>query len=219
MRKLGLLDVILGLILVFFVINVWGWWNKGNVVQENTTMIIALATIIYALFTAFIFLNMKSSSETQVRPLLITSLSDDMELIITNKLRGNVAKNIKVKIRIIPLKRYYHESKRGKLVPRFFHREWTFVWDDLKSHKEELEIIDNLDKVGLSSYIVKNLKLKGIEDYSQLVQKGKSKEKLDFRVKLKITYESLLDIGYDLGESYWVHVDKQGTDILKIGEP
>lgn len=216
MRNLGLIELLLIGLLAFFAFNAWVWWNGGEIIRENTTIIIALATIIYATFTAFMFWNMKSSSEAQVRPLLFTSLKENMDLRIVNKMKQNGAKNVKIRVRVIPIKEDIQKSKFWLFIHKNLRRPiWNFFLDYSKSYKENYEIWDDDKSLSLSDYIVKSLSLKGdwplLIITNALVKKGE----LHFKLLIQITYESLLDKKYSLNESYIISKSPSGTKMTK----
>ena len=217
MKQIGILELFLFGLLIFFGINVWNWWNKGNIIQENTTIIIALATIVYAIFTFFMFWNMKSASEAQVRPLLFTSLKENMDLRIVNKMKNNGAKNVRVRIRAISVPKKVSRSKFSLFINKYLWKSiWNFFPDYLKSFKENYEIWDDDKSLSLSSYITETLFKEDSKWSDLIIQNRDPKEgEVYFKLLIHISYESLLDIKYDFDEFYLVRKTPNGTRLYK----
>lgn len=217
MRNIGLIELFLLGLLVFFVFNVWTWWNKGNIIQENTTTIIALATIVYAIFTFFMFWNMKSTSEAQVRPLLFSSLRENMDLRIVNKMKQNVAKNVKIRIRVIPISKRISKSRFFLFIHKYLWKpQWNFLLDYSKSFKENYEIWDDDKSLSLFQYIAETLFEKNSKWFNLIVQGKDPKEgETYFKLLVCISYESLLDTKYEFNEFYLVKKTPNGTRLYK----
>lgn len=217
MRNLSLVKFVLAGLLFFFVFNVWGWWNNGDIIRENTTVIIALATIVYAIFTFFMFWNMKSASEAQVRPLLFTSLKENMDLRIVNKMKNNGAKDVKIRIKVVSVPEIIQKSKFSKFINKHIWKPMiSFPWGYLNNYKENYEIWDDDKSLSLSKYIADTL-FKENHKWHELISKGQDPKEGEkhFKILIHISYESLLDSKYQLDEFYLVSKTPDGTKIYK----
>ena len=210
-------EILLFLLLVIFGYVSFIWIKSTNSILDASS-ITALATIVYAIFTFFMFRSMKDSSEAQIRPLLITTLNETMDFGISNKMNQNEAKNVKVYVRAIPFKKKKINSKFKLLLNKYsLKRVWNFLQDSSKSHKENFEILDNYKSIKLSDYLIKTLPFKkNVSDWGDVSIKGKTKNgELNFKLLVYISYESLLDIEYELNESYLVNISPKGTTVEK----
>jgi len=217
MKNSGIIGLLLAGLLLFFIFNAWAWWNEGEIIQEYTSTIIALATIIYAIFTAFMFWNMKSASEAQVRPLLFTSLKENMDLKVVNKMKQNVAKNIKIRIRVIPVPKRILKSKFFLFINKYLWKPmWSFSRDYSKSFRENYEIWDDNKSLSLSKYISETLFKENSKWFNLIIQGKDPKEgETHFKLLIHISYESLLDMKYSVDEFYLVSKTPNRTKIYK----
>ncbi|VVB79943.1 Uncharacterised protein [uncultured archaeon] len=195
-------------------------WIKINGISDSNS-IIAIGTIVYAIFTFFMFWNMKSSSEAQTRPLLITTLDEEMRLHISNKIKQNVAKNVKLRIRAVSLKKGTIMSKFAMLKQMYlFGRAWNLLRDYFKSVRHDFEFLEGDQSVNIGKYLAEILPFEEkVSEWGDISIKGKSQiDELEFKLLVYLSYESLLDINYNVYETYFVRIDKSGTTVLKSGE-
>jgi len=209
-----LIEIGLVILLVWFGLVSYNWIKTSGF--SDATSVIALASIVYAVFTSFMFWNMKSSSEAQVRPLLFTSLKENMDLKISNKMSQNVAKDVKVRLRALPIKKSPFKSKKSFLFHKYFWRlAWSFPRDYTKSYKENFEIWDKDKSLSLSNYIAESL-YKGTNWATLITTNANPKEgEIHFKLLIQISYESLLDAKYFTSEFYLVSKTPHGTKIHK----
>ncbi len=207
-----------------FLIGIFIWfafisysWIKTNGINDSNS-IIALATIIYASLTFFLFWNMKSSSETQVRPLLVTNFDDQLNLHLSNKIEKNQAMNVKIRVKAIPIKKLKDDSNFTRFLHKYiFAREWTFIWDYFGSYRENYEIFNGFTKIDLSKYIASRIPLiKEKSDWGDSIVKSKQKKDVAFKLLISIHYDSLLDVTYDLNERYIIRIKNKELKMDKI---
>lgn len=189
--------------LIWFLTVSYSWIEINGI--RDTNSIIALATIIYAVFTFFMFWNMKSSSETQVRPLLITNFDDKLNLHLSNKIEKNQAKDVKIRVKVALIKKFKEDTNFIRFLHKYiFGREWNLIQDYFGSYKENYEIFNGTTKIDLSEYIASKIPL------------VKNKDNVVFKLLISISYDSLLDINYSLKEKYILRINDKKVKIDKI---
>ena len=211
------IEFILGTLFVLLAISSF-FWIRNNGISDSTS-IMALATIVYAFFTAFLFWNSKSSSEAQIRPFLYTELKQDMDLKICNKLEKNIAKNVKLRVRAIKLDKDLRKSRFLFFIHKYLWKPmWNPLFDYFKSYKENFEIIENSKSPSLIKYLEENFPIKEVgDDYEGFSLKvGNKKGKINLKILVHISYESLLDVKYDIDEVYYVYLHSPNVEIQKI---
>ena len=216
----SLFNIFLGIVIVMFILIAYSWISNPSFEIKNSSanIMIALGTIVYAIFTCFMFLNMKSSSEAQVRPLLITNFDDELNLHLSNKIAKNPAKNVKLRIKAIPLKHFKQDSNFTRFIHKYiFAREWSWIWDYFGSYKEYYDIFEVFTKIDLSEYILSKVPiLKKTSKWGDASVKSKLKKEIVFKFLISISYDSLLDITYDLNERYIIRIKNNEIKINKI---
>lgn len=191
----------------------YNWIIKNGVGDSNSIM--ALATIVYAIFTFLMFRSMKNSSEAQVRPLITTMLDQNLDLKIQNKIKNTCAKNVKVRVRVIPIKEIKFDSKWFMFYQKYLCRVWTPIRDYFKSFKVNYDVFDGDKSPSLLEYLRNMFNIdEGSKDLSGSHIKI-SKGSLCFKLLVYVSYESLLDVDYDLYESYLVRVNNSGVRVEK----
>jgi hypothetical protein len=212
----NLLEAFLTTILIIFII-ISFLWIKYNGINDANSMI-AIATIVYAIFTFFMFWNMKSSSETQVRPLLITNFDNKFNLHLLNKIEKNIAKDVKLRVKAITIKNYKEENKFTIFLRKIglgYVREWT-IWDYLGSYKEDYEVFEKDVKIDLSDYLIKSINLEFWKSSSgKDIIKTDSEKGEVFKLLIYLSYNSLLDVTYGLKDQYLIKIKRDGTEIKK----
>lgn len=209
-------EIFLIIIFIWFVLISYVW-IKANGIGDTNSMI-AIATMVYAFFTFFMFWNMKSSSETQVRPFLVTNFDDELNLHLTNKIEKNPAKDVKIRVRAMPIKYFKKDSKYARFLHKYlFARVWASIWDYFSSYRQNYEIFNGFTKIDLSEYIKSKIPIiKKTSKWGDTIVESKLKEEIVFKLLILISYDSLLDITYDLYDKYIIRIKDNKTKIEKI---
>lgn len=212
----GVFELILIGVFVFFLFVSYKWITTNPLNDSNS--VIALATIVYAFFTFFMFWNMKSSSENNIRPFLVTNFDDNLNLHLTNKLDKNQAINVKIRVKAIPMRKFKEDSPYTKLLHKYvFAREWNFIQDYLGSYKNYYETFNGFTKLDLLDYISSKISVtQSNSKRSSPIIIPKVNDEVIFKLLVSISYDSLLDINYDLNDKYIVRVKKDCVKIDKI---
>ncbi len=187
-------------VLLFFLYISYMWFQSNPVI--DTTFIMALSTMVYAIFTFFMFWNMKSSSEIQVRPLLISELNDDFSFFLLNKIESNKARDVKVRMIVIYPTFLKKENKLSKFIDNYLTSSYN-PWDYFRAYKKEYDIFDKEEKMDLYEFISKRVPIKKeISGRGDISIHSLMKDEIKFKIIVSISYKSLLDVKYYLQEKY-----------------
>ncbi|VVB78576.1 Uncharacterised protein [uncultured archaeon] len=187
-------------------------WIKTNGFNDPIS-ITALATVIYAIFTFFMFWNMKTNAENQFKPILKVSFNDNLHLNLTNLTKNNPVANLKIRARGIYPVRIEGNNKFSVLMSKIFTRAWNVIPDYPFSLKKDIEFMEHGYSFDLSEIRNENIEKK----VKKLYYSKKIKDmNYVFKILLFLSYESISEIKYELRKNYIVRVENNKINIAEI---